>query len=140
MSLVRLIYYSRVADAVKGALEQSVHDIITVATKRNRSECITGSLIYNDHYFLQCLEGDREKVNALYNHIAQDTRHTCPTLLSCTTIDERLFFRWDMHAMTDAVMLKHYSKLYMTGDTFDPTHLTSPGAEKLMAFAAKMQH
>ncbi|EJL6503513.1 BLUF domain-containing protein, partial [Vibrio cholerae] len=63
MAFIRLIYVSTVTESLK---HSDIELILEHAKKYNFEQDITGVLYFNNEYFLQCLEGDREKVNLLY--------------------------------------------------------------------------
>ena len=117
MSMVRLIYASRFA---RGVGPNDIQDIVRVSRKHNEEIGVTGVLCYDPHFFLQCLEGDRDAVNELYNHIIRDERHKNIRLLEYSDIDERVFPSWSMayiriDEITRPILLK-----YGTTATFDP--------------------
>ena len=64
MKLVRLIYASTSVNLVNSA---EVASIVEKAAAKNAKNHITGLLLAGEQHFLQCLEGGREEVNALYN-------------------------------------------------------------------------
>ena len=65
-------------------------------TSARRGRAGAGVLYFSNNFFFQCLEGDQEQVEALYNKIATDPRHTRVQTLSLKRIDERLFSDWSM--------------------------------------------
>ncbi|MEY4563467.1 MAG: hypothetical protein RLZZ618_2744 [Pseudomonadota bacterium] len=91
--LVRLMYASRAADSVT---QDELAQIMKRAKADNPAAGITGVLCFSAGVFLQVLEGGRASVNALYNRIAQDRRHSDVTLLSFEEIGERSFACWSM--------------------------------------------
>jgi hypothetical protein len=93
MKLVRLIYASRL---VTPLTKTAVQQILTVAERHNGESGITGYLCVSPLYALQCLEGPREEVNALYNRIAADSRHRDCALLRYVEPWRRLFPEWHM--------------------------------------------
>ncbi|HIC80635.1 MAG TPA: BLUF domain-containing protein [Kiloniellaceae bacterium] len=46
--------------------------ILTAARQSNAAAGITGILLYGDRHFLQCLEGEQQQIEALYDRIAVD--------------------------------------------------------------------
>ena len=52
---------------------------------------VTGALSLSNGIFLQCLEGERSAVNALYHHILKDKRHNKPEVLALEEITQRQF-------------------------------------------------
>lgn len=117
MSMVRLIYASRFAEKIG---PNDVQSVLTEARKHNEEHAVTGVLCYDWHYFLQCLEGDRDEVNRLYVAIAKDKRHRDVTLISFEDIDQRLFPAWSMayvriSDLTEPILIKYTPK-----KAFDP--------------------
>jgi hypothetical protein len=91
--LVRLLYASRTRTAVSPTIIQAILDS---SRKHNPERGITGILCHGGDVFMQVLEGGREQVNALYNHIAADKRHYDVTLLHYEEVTERRFAGWTM--------------------------------------------
>lgn len=91
--LVRLVYYS-VATRDMSLLD--IQSILEVARAHNRSINVCGMLCYEQKYFLQVLEGDREDVNELYLEIADDPRHDQVVIISYDVITAPLFPDWNM--------------------------------------------
>ncbi len=92
MHLSRLIYASeRVMDEkldLMGLLQNCVEN--------NRKKAVTGMLWYDGRHFIQCLEGARGAISALYSHIASDPRHKDVGLISFSDIEKREFEQWAM--------------------------------------------
>ena len=91
--LVRLIYTSRAARPITA---ETLHPILRVSRAHNTAAGITGVLVFADGVFLQLLEGGRNSVNALYNRIARDARHSDLVLLAYDEVAERRFAGWAM--------------------------------------------
>jgi hypothetical protein len=71
-------------------------DLLHKSQENNRSLHITGVLLYCNGSIIQVLEGEQDKVNALYKKIAVDHRHRQVTLLYSGSIQERSFGDWLM--------------------------------------------
>jgi hypothetical protein len=93
MKLVRLIYASQLPVPLT---KEDIAQILAASQRRNRALEITGYLCVSATHALQCLEGERDAVNTLYNHIAADTRHGNVTLMRYVEPWRRLFPVWDM--------------------------------------------
>jgi hypothetical protein len=93
--LVRLLYASRAAKSVN---EAELHAILKQSKSHNPEVGVTGVLCWcmNAGIFMQVLEGGRSAVNALYNRIVADPRHSEIELLSYEEIAERHFAGWSM--------------------------------------------
>jgi Sensors of blue-light using FAD len=91
--LVRLMYASRAADSVS---QDELVAILRKSKANNPGIGVTGVLCFSSGIFLQVLEGGRNAVSKLYNHIAADPRHHDVVLLSYDEIGERSFSGWSM--------------------------------------------
>jgi Sensors of blue-light using FAD len=91
--LVRLLYVSRLADPSK---PEHIEEILATSRAHNPALGITGILCYGAGIFLQAIEGGRDAVSELYNHICKDTRHKDVVLLDFEEISERRFGGWTM--------------------------------------------
>jgi len=90
---VRLLYVSHAAGPQTTTMTTS---ILLQAQKNNAAQGITGLLCQGQGFFLQVLEGDRTRVNALYRSICTDKRHRDVDLLLFEEIKDRLFGQWTM--------------------------------------------
>lgn len=69
----QLIYSSRPASILE---EQNLVEILKDAQKYNQDEGISGFLLYGPDKLIQLLEGEEQKVIALYQKIKKDRRHS----------------------------------------------------------------
>ncbi len=90
--LVRLLYASRAA----AASPKVIQAILDSSRKYNPERGITGILCHGGDVYMQVLEGGRDQVNALYNLISADKRHSNVTLLHYEEVTERRFAGWTM--------------------------------------------
>ncbi len=135
--LVRLLYVSRAVNKDRPGLIES---ILESSRSHNMGNGITGVLCYGGGVFLQALEGGRSAVNALYNHIVEDERHTDVVLLHYEEIEERRFGGWSMgqvnlSKLNTSIVLKYSEK-----PEFDPYGVSGRVSlallEELMATAS----
>ena len=90
---VCLIYFST---AVVPFQEADLLRLVDHSRSHNREMDITGVLLYVRGNIIQVLEGDKQTVEALYERIKQDPRHTDVSLAINRPITQRLFARWSM--------------------------------------------
>jgi hypothetical protein len=109
--LVRLMYASRSQPAVD---QEELVAILKKSKVNNAQRGITGALCLcpTEHVFMQVLEGGRTAVNALYQQIAVDPRHSDLLLLHYDEIEERRFAGWsmgqvNMSRLNPALLLKY---------------------------------
>ncbi len=93
MSIISLVYVSVETRPMTG---EDITDILTTARNFNASQGITGMLLYRTGYFIQALEGEADRVNALYEKIANDPRHKNVLLIYKNPIQKRAFGEWSM--------------------------------------------
>jgi hypothetical protein len=94
--LIRIIYVSR----AQSSLPLELKDILASSRKNNRPLGITGAMGFLDGLYLQYLEGEASVVNALYQRIEQDARHSAVKILESKTVSERAFPGWSMGLLT----------------------------------------
>jgi hypothetical protein len=135
--LVRLLYVSRAVDKDCAA---AIESILHTSRGHNLNQGITGILCYGGGVFLQAIEGGREAVNKLYNHIVVDQRHTDVVLLHYEEIHERRFGGWTMGQVNLTKLNTSIVLKYSERPEFDPYSV--PGKvslallEELMATAS----
>jgi Sensors of blue-light using FAD len=130
--MIRLTYASR----AKNLGPSDVKDILRSSQKNNLALGVTGALCLSNGIFLQCLEGDRTAVNALYHRILLDPRHIHPAILDFEEIVCRQFGVWSMGLVSTTAENRAMFLKYSTGTEFDPYNMT---ALPLRAFFAELQ-
>lgn len=129
MTLVRLIYTSTVADNLNA---ESVEAILATAKINNAKQNVTGILYFSNRYFLQCLEGERDTVNHLYNTIINDVRHLNIVILEYREIDQRDFYDWTMGYIPHSNATKPLTLKYFATNNFNPYQATGASAYLLL--------
>lgn len=109
MSLKRLIYISRVTMPATPHALQRLH---ALSERSNRQLDITGALGFTGRYFIQCIEGRTDAIDALMLRIQADTRHADVVELFTITAEQRQFDQWSMryfasHSLDDDVHQVH---------------------------------
>ena len=123
MFLVRLLYCS----VPNGLGDGDMAAILDVSHVNNSLDDITGVLVYNGGYFLQCLEGGRRAVSRRFITIANDKRHKDVEILDFSPIAERRFPRWTMQYVGGTALDQGIVSTYTTGE-FDPRRMMFPDA------------
>lgn len=91
--LYRLVYTSF---RKRTCTEEEVKNILASCEKNNPERQITGILLHAKNRFIQYMEGSKSSVQALYDLIKEDPRHTSVNLRSFEPIEERVFPSWEM--------------------------------------------
>lgn len=132
--LIRLIY----ASTATGSVDMTdLQQILSKAQTHNPSDDLTGVLAFNSKIFLQVLEGNRDKVNALYSRIMKDPRHNKVTMLSCKEIEVRHWSKWSMGFVAPNTANRELFLKYSESSTFNPYDMSAEAAEKMLMEAAQ---
>ena len=91
--MYQLTYCSKASIDVN---EEAIEDILETARKRNETLGVTGCLVFHKQAFVQIIEGEKEHIQLLYQHIKQDARHREVVLLWEGVNDSRNFNDWNM--------------------------------------------
>jgi hypothetical protein len=124
MYLTRITYCSELSGVDKDAIS----NILEVSRQKNAKAGISGMLLFNGTYFLQCLEGGRAVVNDTYQRIMCDTRHCRPMLLAYEDIAEREFGDWEMAYVPWTSEIRSILRSFSVSDEFDPYRLSGQSA------------
>jgi hypothetical protein len=125
MPLSRLIYAS-----LRGSRSpRDLTEILEQSEARNAVDAITGALVMTPDYYVQLLEGERRVLEACYQRICRDPRHSDVGLILFELVDERLFPDWSMAALdlSEGDAIAPYSE----GKDFHPGHLSKAAVERL---------
>lgn len=127
--LVRLVYASRAVDDVS---QEQLLNILSQSKANNPESGITGVLCSSGPVFLQCLEGGRMQINALYNRIAADPRHSDVVILSYQEISERDFANWSMGVVNLEQVNVSLLLKYSETATLDPYRVSGTASMALL--------
>jgi len=127
--LVRLTYASRASNGVSSEL---IREILDSSQRNNPGKGLTGILCCNADIFLQALEGPRAEVNALYNRLADDTRHKDLTILDYSEINVRCYGTWSMGWAGAKQANRELFLKYSASDRFDPFSMSAEQIKGLL--------
>ena len=95
--LYSLAYFSRNSIGGTAAEMQSeIAKILAAARRNNARHGVTGALLFSDGCFAQVLEGAREDVEAVFETIQCDARHSDVTIMHLHAVEDRSFGDWSM--------------------------------------------
>jgi hypothetical protein len=95
--LYRLAYCSRSRlDGPAAAISEDIQEILHCSRRNNLAAGITGALMFNAGVFAQVLEGDRARVEAIFERIQGDLRHAESTVMEFEPVESRGFPDWSM--------------------------------------------
>lgn len=122
MSDARMLYVGKLKECDNPMNE--LFNILTEALNFNTPNSICGALYYGNGYFVQCLEGNKTKINDLFhNKILSDPRHENCELMYCEDITDKLFSKWHMkYAIFHKDIVNFFSEYNI--DEFNPYTLS----------------
>lgn len=95
--LYRLVYTSRnLLAGPEEAHAAAVAEVLETSQRNNARVGVTGALLFNGGCFAQVLEGPRAAVEATFERIQRDPRHSDVSVLQCEPVAERGFPHWSM--------------------------------------------
>ncbi|MBW8366662.1 MAG: BLUF domain-containing protein [Arenimonas sp.] len=120
--LLRLTYASRATfplNRFTSGIQSEVARIMVQSRRNNPRQQLVGALYFGDGCFFQCLEGPEAAVEALYQRLHGDPRHTDLRVLARENVSSTRFSNWAMKlvpnaAEVQALMVRHGRT------TFDP--------------------
>ncbi|RZK90944.1 MAG: BLUF domain-containing protein [Hymenobacter sp.] len=125
-----IIYLSR---ATAPFSDEQLQALLEEARLHNAANELTGMLLYGNDQFLQVLEGERGRVQAIYERIGQDPRHHNVTLFADKQINERAFSGWSMayHPVNPAQFLEFANYVSPQDVQLEHPNLTQADAQLL---------
>lgn len=129
MHLTRITYCSEIVDNI-GSEELS--DILDVSRRNNDKNAVTGVLLFNSDFFLQCLEGSRAAVNRVYCRICCDKRHHNVQIMTYDEVSRRLFSGWGMAYVPWTETTRKVIAQYSIGAEFNPYQMSAQSALELL--------
>lgn len=94
--LYRLVYRSESFLGSEEARRAELDAILARSRVRNAASGLTGVLTLSDAVFVQVLEGPMPALEATFERICCDLRHSAVAVLELTVADRRLFDGWAM--------------------------------------------
>lgn len=91
-----MFYLLYISYATEPFSEEELRELLVQSRKKNKEHSITGMLVYIEGKFIQVLEGEKKKVEQLYEVIRQDPRHEKVSTLMEGIISKRNFEDWSM--------------------------------------------
>ncbi len=107
MKIVQLVYSSRM-NIEPGGLTRlaTFRQIHQTAVARNKLSNVSGFLVFTRNNFIQVLEGSQVDVQATFDRIKTDNRHTDFNIIDTLHCHSRAFPNWLMGAMHDDIVVQ----------------------------------
>ena len=105
--MIRLCYASTRVESVTNLIED-LSSILTTARRFNLDHHIFGVLYYAEGQFFQCLEGEKSILDALYENILHDQRHTNIFRFSDQPLEQIYFSKWSMKYVKESTKISRF--------------------------------
>ena len=122
--IYRLVYTSR--NLLEGGEEEqraAIAGLLAVSKRNNARVGVTGALLFNGGSFAQVLEGSRAAVEATFERIQRDPRHSDVAVLQCEPVAARGFPNWSMGFVGDSPRGRALWAEVARLTNFDPSRL-----------------
>ncbi len=124
--IVSLIYCSEASEALQR--EAAVTALLEQARTNNRASGVSGVICIDRSHVLQCIEGGRGVINALYRRLVADDRHRNVTLLDYRYVARRSFRSWSMGYVAAGRVSRDVNLMYSAEHDFNPFQFSGEGA------------
>lgn len=135
--MLRLTYVSRAADSLDS---KQLTEILKQARINNTEKGITGILVFNKNYFLQCVEGSRIAINELLNALVADNRHHDLQIIEAREVNERIWGEWSMDYVSPNPSNRSLFLKYSSSQDFNPYLMSARSTEWLLHALSEAQH
>lgn len=126
--LISVVYMSTKSP---GMSENDIENLLTEIRPLNEKNNLSGLLLYGNGTFIQCLEGDEDKLVEIYDGIKKDPRHHSIIELARNKITTREFKSWSMaYSTATKTVIEELSIANWSGDDNN----TSTGRALLSTF------
>ena len=135
--LIQLCYASRRVEHQNDLL-QDLSDILAQARSFNEAHQIFGVLYYAEGMYFQCLEGEKEQLEALFSSIQADPRHTDVLRFDDHPITQIHFFQWSMKYVNQHGKVRRFFE-QQGFNTFLPHQLESGAIQPFLDLLLHLQ-
>ena len=139
MAVTRLTYYSQNhIDPTAGSIIRTLNSILGASDRNNQRAGLTGALIFDEQWFLQVLEGEREAVWRTFERISNDERHDNAIVAEVIEADARIFGNWWMGLATRNAKTEHLFAPFTKSGRLDPTSMSAGQILTLIAGVSRL--
>lgn len=127
--MTRLIYTSI---AAPDTTFETLKAILEVSVRTNQEHQVTGMLIFNGTYFMQCIEGPSAAIEQLMANILADPRHHDIVIVGTEKMQKRYFPQWTMGYLNHERLIGDILRLYTGEATFQPEKMNMKNATAIL--------
>lgn len=134
---IQLCYVSSRIEAENDLL-QDLSDILATARSFNQAHDIYGVLYYAEGIYFQCLEGEKDQLEALFSQISQDPRHHQIQRFPNHAVEQIHFKKWSMKYVNQHGKITSLFKK-MGLEKFQPHQLNAEQMNQFLDLLLKME-
>lgn len=128
MSLHRVVFYSRNETTFSaGSMRDFVRGVLDSCSRHDQQSGLTGALLFNEHFFVQVMEGDHVALSEKLWALAKDDRHSLIVLVSAGEIATRSFLTWSVGYAGRSPELDRIYLRYGPVAKFEPAGMSAAG-------------
>lgn len=136
--LVRLTYASTIASK-PAMIRKDLTDLVEITRTYSINHHIHGISYYGNNCFLQCLEGQKNQIDDLYQKILNDQRYANKIVLAYQDIQCQSFKSWNMkYVMQDTNVQYFFNRHYC--DRFNPYVLNEELVDELISMLIPLEN
>lgn len=128
MNLARLVFFSSNM-TVPGQIQETIQAIVHSCNEPG----LTGTILFNERYFLQSMEGSRVVLSSKLGEMYKDPRQKDLTILSMASIPERRYPAWLVAFAARSAELQALYVRFGSSPGFEPPMLSPENAEGLLS-------
>lgn len=112
-------------------VDVNIAQILQIARQKNQQNRLVGALYYGNGCFFQCLEGEKQDIDALYAKLLRDPRHKDLTILVSESIEKSGFSSWEMKFAAIDHEVRSFLRQHQLAK-FDPYKFSSEMSHQLI--------
>lgn len=133
MSLHRIVFYSRNETTFNaGSMRDFVRGVLESCSRHDHLSGLTGALLFNEHFFVQVMEGDPASLSEKLWTLAKDDRHSLMVLLQAGEITKRSFVTWSVGYAGRSPALDRIYLAHGPTAKLDPMNMSASGVTDLI--------
>jgi hypothetical protein len=141
MPLHRIVFYSSNETSFSSSsMRDFVRNVLESCSRHEALAGLTGALLFNEHFFLQVMEGDKVAISQRMWRLAQDERHSLMVILAAGAIPRRAFLTWSVGYAGRSDELDKLYLRYGPAPKFDPTHMIATSAVDMVEEFVRADH
>lgn len=125
----RIIYASKKSEDITQAM---VYELLEKSKLNNNKFGITGMLVFDGIYFLQCIEGEPAPIDQLMLNLMADERHLNFLKLGEELTKNRLFPEWNMGFSDEKITIAEVFESICGTNFLDPDDLSFEDAKSVL--------